>query len=137
MSRAQNNARCMSCLERLLPTCCEETPTASRLQTRKTERGYRCGEIVSGGLRKREKLGRHHHANRMAADVLCAGIAAAVSIETSHGLERAEFEAFAEDVERRLLAARPVGPVISQHDGLQRSWDSYVPFSSSSPDVNR
>src|SRR3974390_3425646 len=121
MSRAQNNARCMSCLERVLPTWGAETPAVSRLQTRKTERGYRSGEIVAGGPRKREKFGRHHRANGMAAEVLCASIAAAVPIETSHGLERAEFEAFAEDVERRLLAARPVGPVISQHDGLQRA----------------
>ena len=68
------------------------------LQSRKAEFRDRRREIIAARLRILEKSRGHDGAHGVAADVLAAGIAAAVAKETRHRVQGADHESIAEHV---------------------------------------
>src|SRR6202453_2573818 len=116
MCSAQHHARRMPCLQRFLPARCAQTPPITGLQSRKAEVRNRRREIIAAGLRKLKKTRGHDGAHGVAADVLAAGIAAAVAKETRHRAQGADFESIAEHVLGLVApAAATLASVISQH----------------------
>src|SRR5215475_2625024 len=86
MRGAQDHARRLTGLERFLPTRRAQAPAIARLEAAEAELRHRRGKIVAGGFGEREKFGGHDDANRVAADVLAARVAAAVAKEPGHRL---------------------------------------------------
>ena len=80
-----------------------KAPMIARLQSDKAELGARGRQVVADILRKREELGRHHRANGVAALILCAGVALAVSKEPGQGLKRAGRQRFTQNIDGRIL----------------------------------
>ncbi len=89
MRGAQKYARRTACLKSLPPAGRTQAPSIAGLQTGEPVLYNGCGKIIAAGSREIQKGRRHHGANGMTADVLAAGIAAAVPIKTRHGLQRA------------------------------------------------
>src|SRR6202522_1387876 len=98
MCSTQNHARRAPCLQGFLPPRCAQTPAITGLQSRKTEFRDRRREIIAAGLRILKKSRGHDGAHGVAADVLAAGVAAAVAKETRHRVQGADFESIAEHV---------------------------------------
>src|SRR5580693_6249081 len=98
MCSAQDHARRTPRLQRFLPPRCAQTPAITGLQSRKTEFRDRRGEIIAAGLRILEKSRGHDGAHRVAADILAAGVAAAVAKKARHRAQGADFESIAEHV---------------------------------------
>src|SRR5262245_19968994 len=109
----QDYARCLTRFECFLPARCTEAPTIAGPQAAKAEFRSRCRKIIAVRLRKLQKRGSHDRADRVTANVLWPGVAAAVSIKPRHRLYRANLEAIAEHV-----AGNPapiIDTVLSQH----------------------
>src|ERR1700720_1459703 len=116
MCSTQDHARGTLRLQRFLPPRCAQTPAITGLQSRKAEFRDRRREIIAAGLRILKKSRGHNGAHRMAADVVAAGVAAAVAKETRHRAQGADFESIAEHVLRLVApAAATLASVISQH----------------------
>src|SRR5437763_1208209 len=120
--RTQDHARRLARLECLLPARRTEAPTVAGLEAGKAEFRHRCGKIVAAGFGKREKRGGHDGADRVAADILRPGIAAAVAKEAAHRAYRAEFELFPEHVAGQVRPAPSVAAIVPQHVRLRMSW---------------
>ena len=86
MRGAQDHARRSAGFESFLPTRRTEAPTVAGLEAGKAEFRHRGLKIVAARLGKLEKRRGHDGADRVAADVLSPGIAAAVAKETGHGI---------------------------------------------------
>jgi len=109
-------------LQRFLPPRCAQTPAITGLKSRKAEFRDRRREIISAGLRILKKFSGHDGAYSVAADILAAGVAAAVAKKTRHWAQGADFESIAEHV-LALFAptAATLARLISQHrDSLHR-----------------
>src|SRR5512135_3419348 len=63
MGRTQDDAWGAPSLERFLPARRAEAPAVAGLQAREAEFRHRRREIVAAGLRKFQKLRRHHRAD--------------------------------------------------------------------------
>lgn len=94
----ENDRRCDAGLQRLLPAQCAQAPLIARFHPGEVQLGPRRAEIVAALLAERQKRCAHHHADHVAADILRAGLAAAVAEETGQRLERAGNQRFAEDI---------------------------------------
>src|SRR5580700_5961239 len=81
VSGAQDHARRLARLKRFLPTGCTQAPPAPWCEAMKAEFRHWCRKIVAPGLGEPEKRRGHDGADSVAADVLSAGVAAAVSKE--------------------------------------------------------
>src|SRR5262245_46028382 len=92
---AQDHARRLARREGLLPARRAQAPAVAGLEPAEAELRDRRGKIVAGGFGEREKFDGHDGTNRVAADVLLRGIAAAVAEEAGHRLDRADFEPLA------------------------------------------
>src|SRR5579862_8133273 len=101
MSRAQDDVRRLARVERLLPARRAKAPAVAGDEAGKAVIRHRRREIVALSLRISEELGRGDDANRVAADIVGAGVTAAIAIEAGHRPERAILERFAQHVERR------------------------------------
>ena len=107
-----SRARVWGCLEhdpgrcpvlvRFEPACCAKAPTIPRPQPRELEFRVRRGQIVAPGEREVEKLPGHAYANRVRAEIVVAGIAAAVTKEPGEGRLAAVLQRFAEHVDRSI-----------------------------------
>src|ERR1043165_9477906 len=75
-------------IERLLPAAGAQAPAIARLEAGKAVLRHGSREVVALGLGEGEELGGHDHTDRMQADILAAGVAATVTIEAGHGVER-------------------------------------------------
>src|SRR5258708_21693364 len=115
MCSAQDHARRTPGLQRFLPARCAQTPAITGLQSRKAEFRHRRREIIAAGLRELEKTQGHDNAHGVAADVLAAGVAAAVPKESRHRAQGADFESIAEHVLGLLAASPAFASVFSQH----------------------
>src|SRR5262249_11591363 len=115
---AQHHARRLLGLDRFLPARRAQAPAVAGLEAGKAVGRQRCREIVAARLGKFEKLGGRQHAHRVAADVVHAGVAAAIAIEPRHRAQRARRDRIAEDVARRAAPAFATGPVVSEHRGV-------------------
>src|SRR5277367_6379940 len=116
MCSAQDHARRTPRLQRFLPSRCAQTPAITGLKSWKAEFRDRRREIIAAGLRILKKSRGHDGAHGVAADVLAAGVAAAVAKETGHRAQRADFESIAEHVLGVFApAAAALASVISQH----------------------
>src|SRR5882672_6668903 len=115
MRSAQDRARRTPRLQRFLPPRCAQTPAITGLQSRKAEFRDRSREIIAGGLRILKKSRGHDGAHRVAADVLAAGVAAAVAKKTRHRAQGADFESIAQHVLGLVAPAAALASVISQH----------------------
>src|ERR1700722_16619455 len=122
MCSAQDHARRKPRLQRFLPPRCAQTPAITGLQSRKAEFRDRRREIIAAGLRILKKSRGHYRAHGVAADVIAAGVAAALAKKTRHRAQGADFESVAEHVLRLVAsAAAALASVISQHrDSLHR-----------------
>jgi hypothetical protein len=98
MRGPQNNAWRLAGFKSLLPTRGTQTPAIAWLQAGKAELPHRRRQIITARFRIRKKLRRHYGTDGVAADVFLARIAAAVAIETCHGLERTDFQRLAEHI---------------------------------------
>jgi len=115
MRSAQDHARRIPRLQRFLPPRCAQTPAITRLQPRKAEFRDGRGEIIAAGLRIRKKFPGHDGAHGVAADVLAAGVAAAVAKKTRHRAQGADFKSIAEHVLGLIAPAATLASVLSQH----------------------
>ena len=112
---AQDHAGSLAGLKRFLPTRSTQAPTVAGFQAAKAEFRYRRRKIVAAGFGKREKLGGHDGADRVAADILSRSVAAAVPKEARHGVYRAELEPVAEHVTGCVPPTSSVTAVVPQH----------------------
>src|ERR1019366_4591805 len=96
-------------VQRLLPARGAQAPAVVGLQAGETELGHRRREVVALRLAERQELGGHHHADGVAADILAAGVAAAVAEEAGHWADRAGVELAAQHIERRSASRTPGG----------------------------
>src|SRR5258708_3185618 len=115
MRAAQDHARRTPRLQRFLPARCAQTPAITGLQSRKAEFRHRRREIIAAGLRELEKTQGHDNAHGVAADVLAAGVAAAVPKESRHRAQGADFESIADHVLGLLAPSPAFASVFSQH----------------------
>ena len=116
MCSTQHHARRASRLQSFLPPGCAQTPAITGLESRKSEFRDRRREIIAAGFRILEKSGRHDGANGMAADVLAAGVTAAVAKKSRHRAQGADFEPIAQHVLGfSAPAAAALAGVLSQH----------------------
>ena len=75
-------------------------------------------EIVAAGLGEGQKRRRRHDADRVQADILGAGIAAAIAIEAGYWLDRAGLQGAAQDIDRRRAAGTAFLGRLIEHDAL-------------------
>ena len=85
-------------LEGLLPAGGAQTPAVARPQTREAPGLVGRAEIVADQAAVVEEVRGHHHADRVHADVVGAGITAACAVETGEGVRTATLERSAEDI---------------------------------------
>src|SRR5579859_5812970 len=104
LGRAQHDAGRGVGIQRFLPARRAKAPAVSRLQSRKAELRMWRGQVVAGGLAEGEELSSHDSADRVAAVVLIAGVAAAVAEEAGHRAGGADIQDPAENVARRTTA---------------------------------
>ena len=112
----QDYAGRLARLHGFLPPRCTQAPTVTRPQPWEADFGRRGRKIVAAGFGKFEKRIGHDGADTVTADVLSAGVAAAVSIEPGHGADRAGFEEVPEDVPGLAPPASSLATVILQHE---------------------
>lgn len=105
MGRGQHHQRRLTRFESFLPTRGAQAPAISRFETRKAVLRSRRAEVVAAGLRKTQEVGGHHHAYGVGADIFVAGIAAAISEKSGHGLVAASRQLRAQDVTGLSLVA--------------------------------
>jgi hypothetical protein len=115
MCSAQDHARRTPRLQRFLPPRCAQTPAITGLQSGKAEVRDGRREIVAAGLRILEKSRGHDGAHGVAAEVLAAGVAAAVAKETRHRAQGADRESIAEHIFGLVAPAAAPTRVVSQH----------------------
>jgi hypothetical protein len=112
---AQDHARRLAGLERLLPTGCAEAPAIAGPETAKAELRHRRRKIVAPGSGKLEKSSGHDHANGVAADVLSPGVAAAVSKEPRHRCCRAGLESLTKHVAGCAAPPASIAAIVPEH----------------------
>ena len=95
---AQHDVRCVAGFQRLLPARRAQAPAVRRLQPVETEFRMRGGQVVAGALAEGEEIVGHHRADRVAADVLGRGVAAAVAEEAGQRADGATLQHAAEHV---------------------------------------
>src|SRR6516164_1718081 len=105
--RAQDHSGRLPGLECFLPAGRAQAPAVAGLQSCEAEFRHWRGKVVPAPLGEFEKLIRHDGADGVAAEVLGACVAAAVTEKAGEGLHRTLFELPAEDVPRELAAAAP------------------------------
>jgi LacI family transcriptional regulator len=95
VGRGQHHRRAGAVLVRLQPVGRGHAPPVPRHQPGEPELGHRGGQIVADPALVLEEFGRHHRADGVAAQVLGAGRAASVPVETGEriGSTRLEFAA--------------------------------------------
>jgi hypothetical protein len=82
----------------LQPAASADAPTVSWLEPGKAELRHRGGEIISEPRGGSEKLFSDDAAHGMHAQVVRAGVAAAITVEACDGVESAGFEDLAENI---------------------------------------
>ena len=112
---AQDHAGRLAGLKGFLPTRCAEAPTVAGFEAAKADFRRRCRKIVAAGFGKFEKRLGHDGADRVAADVLWPGVAAAVAKEARHRAYRTDFEPSTEHVAGCARPAASIAAVVSQH----------------------
>jgi hypothetical protein len=110
MRGPQNNAWRLAGFKSLLPTRGTQTPAIARFQAGKAELLHWRRQIITARFRIRKKLRRHY-----AAYVFLARIAAAVAIETCHGLERTDFPRLAKHIPGWNRSSASVAAFVSEH----------------------
>ena len=118
MGRLQHDLRRDVGVEGLLPAAGAQAPAVARLQAGEAILRHWRTEIVAGGLREGEELGRHHDADRVEADILAAGVAATVAVEAGHGLMRARLQGPAQHVDRRRASGAALVGRLIEHTPL-------------------
>jgi hypothetical protein len=118
VSSAQDHAGRLARLKCFPPTRCTQTPPVAGPQTRKAEFWHRCRKIITAGSGKFEKRGGHDGADSVTPGVVSAGIAAAVSKKSRHGVQRADFEPVTEDIACCVRPAASIPAIIPQHCSL-------------------
>jgi hypothetical protein len=112
---SQDHTRCLANLERFLPARGTEAPTVTWIQAWKAECGNWSRKIVAARFGKFEKRCSHNGANRVTANVLSPGVAAAIPIKSRHGFDRAEIKRLAEHVSGAAPPTASVTPIVPQH----------------------
>jgi hypothetical protein len=118
VSGPQDHSGRLARLHCFLPPGRTQAPTVARPQAWKAELRYRGRKIVAAGFGKPEERFGHDGTDTVAADVLSAGVAAAVPIKAGHWADRADFEAVAKDIPRYVRPTAPLATVIPQHECL-------------------
>ena len=104
----------MARFQRFLPAGRTQAPTVAGRQAGKAVLRHRRRKIIAAGLGKLEKRGGHDGADRVTANVFWTGVAAAVSKEPRHWLDRAVFQPVAEDIPGRPSPTPSIPAVIPQ-----------------------
>src|SRR6185312_10587487 len=74
--------------------------------SRETISRRRRRKIVAARFGESEKFGRHHHANRVAADIIRTRVAAAIAEKPGHGFDGTNFQRAAQHIHGWKLPAR-------------------------------
>lgn len=111
----QDHARRVGGFEGFLPALGAQAPAIAGFESGEADFRNRRRQIVAARFGESEKGVGHHHANRMAANILTAGVAAAVPVKARHWLDRTGLKGVAENVARRQPRAPFIFPVVSQH----------------------
>ena len=98
MGRGKHDLRWAPRFKRIFPTGNAQTPTIAVLETAKSELWHRSGEIVARRLAESEEIVRQHYADEVETVVVGTGVAAAVAIESRHGIGATEFEVVSKNV---------------------------------------
>ena len=112
---AQDHTRRLACLECFLPARGTEAPTVTWVQSWKAERGNWCRKIIAARFGKFEKRRSHNGTDRVTANVLSPGVAAAIPIKSCHGFDRADIKRLAEHVSGAAPPTASVTPIVPQH----------------------
>jgi len=113
MRGAQDDARRVMGFKRLLPALRAQAPAVAGFQPGEADFRNRRRQIIATRFGKTKKGVGHDYADSMTADVLPAGVATAVPVETRYWFDRAQFERLAEDIARRQAAAPMLLPFVS------------------------
>ena len=92
MCRLKNYGTCGACLLHLQPSRRANTPAVARLQAGESILWHGSGKIIAEMSGDGEKLLGHNTADGVHAEIVGAGVAAAVTIETSLWLGAAGFQ---------------------------------------------
>lgn len=98
MGRGQDHRRCHTGLSGLPPTTGADAPTISRLQAWESKLGPGRDQIVAMVDGEFEEGLGHHRTDRVAAEILRAGVAAAVTKKTREGFKTARLKFTAEHI---------------------------------------
>ncbi len=112
VSSPQDHAGRIARLQRFAPAGRTQAPAVAGPQAGKAELGHRCRKIIAAGFGKLEKRVSHDGADRVAADIFSAGVAAAVTKEARLGAHRTDVKPFAEDIPGRVRATSTVPTVV-------------------------
>src|SRR5215469_13344258 len=118
VSGPQGHPGSLARLHCFLPTRRTQAPTVARPQAWKAEFRYRGRKVIAAGFGKLEKRFGHDGTDTVTADVLSAGVTAAVSIEPSHWVKRADFEMLSQHIPRRAWPTASLPTIIPQHEYL-------------------
>ena len=118
VSGPQDHPGRLARLHCFLPPRRTQAPTVARSQAWKAEFRYRGRKIIAAGFGELEKRLGHDGTDTMTADVPSAGVAAAVPIEPSHGVNRADFEPVPQDIPGYARPTASLPTVIPQHECL-------------------
>src|SRR5690349_754853 len=99
MGGAENDLRGAAGLVGLEPARRAQAPAIACIQAGEAPVGTRGREVVADALREVEKLRSQDDANRVAAEILGAGGAAAVPVEARHWVGRARKQLASDDVD--------------------------------------
>ena len=94
----QDHTRRVACLECFLPSRGTEAPTVTWVQAWKAECGNWCRKIVAARFGEFEKRRSHNGTDRVTANVLSPGVAAAIPIKSRHGFDRTDIKRLAEHI---------------------------------------
>ena len=120
----QDHTRRVACLECFLPSRGTEAPTVTRVQAWKAECGNWCRKIVAARFGEFEKRRSHNGTDRVTANVLSPGVAAAIPIKSRHGFDRTDIKRLAEHISWATPPTASVTPIVPQHCRLPPSPNS-------------
>jgi len=100
MGRLEDNPRGGTDIERFFPSGSTQAPAVARFEPGKPRGRLRRAEVIALFFRESEKLSGHQGAHAVDADVLCARVAAAVTIETGQRVKAARFKFAPQDILR-------------------------------------
>ena len=90
-------------------------PTVTWVQAWKAKCGNWCRKIVAARFGEFEKRRSHNGTDRVTANILSPGVAAAIPIKSRHGFDRTDIKRLAEHISWTTPPTASVTPIAPQH----------------------